>query len=616
LLKIPFEKQPRHKQRLVLPLWRSLVLCQLVMEIIFVISLSFPNTLSADIGIRYDVSVQGVTDRELRKTLEAVSDTFSLQKRPPASLNLLQRRVNRDIPLLLKVLKSQGYYGAKVTAEIEAEDKPIRVTFRIDMGHPYILKSINVGVPEEYDALRPRLPENRELGLVLGDPAKSNSILNAERTLIHWFKKNGFSFPSMVDRKVVVDHKERIVSVAFHVNPGPPARFGHTEINGIKSVDEIFLRGKIPWKEGDRFNVDILTDAQKSLLATDLFASVEVKTSETINEAGRLPVVISVVERKHRTIKAGVSYSTDEGAGTKVSWQHRNFLGGGERLDLMGTASAITYAAEGEFRKPDFIRKDQSLLFKGRIADDHPDAFTSRNLSTSVYIERLFAKEIRLGGGLAYKASLVEQLGEEERFGLLSLPALFAWDTSENLLDPVRGRRLTLQFMPFYGTFGDHLGFVKGYATYSQYVKLTEKPLVVLAGRSAFGSMAGASRNAIPADERFYAGGGNSIRGYAYQSVGPLEENKPTGGRSLMEVSLELRTKVTDTIGFVAFLDGGNASPSATPDLSEPLRWGAGAGIRYFTPVGPLRLDVAVPLNRRDTIDDRFHIYISLGQAF
>jgi translocation and assembly module TamA len=217
---------------------------------------------------------------------------------------------------------------------------------------------------------------------------------------------------------------------------------------------------------------------------------------------------------------------------------------------------------------------------------------------------------------LAYKASLVEQLGEEERFGLFSLPTRFGWDTSENLLDPVSGRRLTLQFTPFYEIFGDHLGFVKGYATYSQYVKLTEKPLLVLAGRSAFGSMVGASRNAIPADERFYAGGGRSIRGYAYQSVGPLEENKPTGGRSLMEVSLELRTKVTDTIGFVAFLDGGNASSSVTPDPTEPLRWGAGAGIRYFTPVGPLRLDVAVPLNRRDKVDDRFHVYMSLGQAF
>jgi translocation and assembly module TamA len=128
--------------------------------------------------------------------------------------------------------------------------------------------------------------------------------------------------------------------------------------------------------------------------------------------------------------------------------------------------------------------------------------------------------------------------------------------------------------------------------------------------------MVGASRDAIPADERFYAGGGGSVRGYPFQSVGPVEGDEPLGGRSLFELSTELRIKVTDRIGLVAFLDGGTAFETTSPDFSEDLRWGTGLGIRYFTPIGPFRLDVGVPLNRRPEIDDSFQIYVSLGETF
>ncbi|MCK4487379.1 MAG: BamA/TamA family outer membrane protein [Desulfobacterales bacterium] len=128
--------------------------------------------------------------------------------------------------------------------------------------------------------------------------------------------------------------------------------------------------------------------------------------------------------------------------------------------------------------------------------------------------------------------------------------------------------------------------------------------------------MTGAARDTIPADERFYAGGGGSIRGYAFQSVGPLEGTEPLGGRSLLEVSVEFRLKLSDRIGLVTFIDGGNVFTGSTPDLGEDLQWGAGLGLRYFTAIGPVRLDISVPLNRREGIDDRFQIYVSLGQAF
>jgi len=169
-----------------------------------------------------------------------------------------------------------------------------------------------------------------------------------------------------------------------------------------------------------------------------------------------------------------------------------------------------------------------------------------------------------------------------------------------------------------YQVFGDDsFPFVKASIGSSAYYAIDPDARFVLAGRGRFGTLLGADTQQVPAGKRFYAGGGGSIRGYEFQSVGPLDnENDPLGGRSLLEVSAELRIRVTETIGVVPFIDGGTAFDSALPDFGETLRWAGGLGLRYFTAIGPVRLDVAVPINKRENVDDDFQFYVSLGQAF
>jgi translocation and assembly module TamA len=268
------------------------------------------------------------------------------------------------------------------------------------------------------------------------------------------------------------------------------------------------------------------------------------------------------------------------------------------------------------FRKPDFLRSDQALLLNMRLAEDTPDAFSSRNFTSIAQIERKLTNRITLTAGPAFRLSKVEQFEQEERFELLSFPVHFQWDTSDKLLDPTRGGRMALQATPFYDFYGDNLFFYKGYARYSRYFGLLKKPSLILALRGVLGTMNGAEREEIPADTRFYAGGGGSIRGYAFQSVGPLQDDDPIGGRSLLGISGELRLKITETFGLVTFIDGGNAYETVFPDFDETLRWGGGLGFRYYTAIGPIRLDVGIPINRRENIDDRFQVYVSIGQAF
>lgn len=596
--------------------WKALRLKVVFLAVCLCFALAIPLLVFADSRLSYNVSFEGIRNKELRSLLEAVSQTVSLRDSPPVSLSLLQRRMTRDIPLLAKALRSQGFYQARVTWDIKEDAKPIQAVFQVELGQAYLLKSVDIRIPSEGDPLEEKLPEPFKIGLILGEPAKSKHILDAEKRISQWFGKHGFPFPNTAKPKVVVDHAEQTVTVEFLVDPGPWARFGPTEIRGQESVDEAYARGKIPWKEGDPFNADLLSKARRKLRATGLFAFVQVKTGEAIDQEGRLPIMIRVKERKHRTVKAGASYKTDESLGAKLSWEHRNLWHHGEHLTVEGTASGIAYAAEGSFLKPEFLRSDQSLVLNVRLAEDHPDAFTSKSLKGTGRIERMISTGMTLTAGLGLKWQKVDQLGEEERFTLVSLPMSFSWDTSNDPLDPSRGGRLKLEVIPYRDFSGADLSFIQAYTHYSRYIRFSQKPNLVFAVRGTLGAMSGAERDDIPADIRFYAGGGGSIRGYAYQSVGPLRENQPIGGRSLAGLSTELRMKISDTLGFVAFVDGGNVFETAFPDFEESFRWGGGFGLRYLTGIGPLRLDIGIPLNKREGIDDSFQVYISLGQAF
>jgi translocation and assembly module TamA len=312
-----------------------------------------------------------------------------------------------------------------------------------------------------------------------------------------------------------------------------------------------------------------------------------------------------------------VRYRTDEGPGGNIGWVHRNFFGQGEQVELELDASGIGGFLTGTFRKPAFLRRDQALIARSRAGYEDTEAFTSRFAGAGIALERQLRPGMRLTGGPAFRAAAIEEAdGEEETFGLVSLPVTFDWDRSDDLLDPTRGGRLVAQNEPFVDTFGSGVRFNRARVGYSHYLEVLDEPRIVLAGRVALGSIVGASRDDVPADLRFYAGGGGSVRGFGFQLAGELDEDDdPVGGRSLFETSFEVRAKVTETIGVVAFVDAGAAFEPSLPDFSEPLRVGAGPGLRYYSPVGPIRVDVGFPINRRDD-DDPFQIYVSIGQAF
>jgi translocation and assembly module TamA len=562
------------------------------------------------------MTIEGISDRKLVREMKSVSDMETLADRPPASLRLLYRRAERDKERFTQLLRSRSYYGSQVEFQIDKTLQPLIVLFRIKKGPLYVLKSVDFEIDSKSPVQNISFPALEEIGLALSEPAKARTILDADKALLRLMGKQGFPFPKISERRLVVDHATKGVSVRFKVDTGPKASFGQTEIAGLKSVKASLVRQRITWREGDPYDVDRLEALRKRLMATGLFASLQVAPGNALDARGRIPVTVSLTERKHRSIGAGISYKTDEGPGGKISWEHRNVFGSGEQLNLAATMSDYTINADSSLRKPRFLRDDQSFRASLRLAEDEPAAYKSRNLTTGLFLDRHLTPKMIGGVGLAFKAARVEQFGKTNNFRLLSAPLHFEWDRSNDLLDPTRGGRFAWSITPYYNIDEDFLGFVRAYASYRHYFQVLKKPLAVVAGRSALGSIIGVERDTIPADERFYAGGGGSVRGYAFQLAGPLNWKDPIGGRSLLELSVEFRMKITDSIGFAAFMDGGSSFESTVPDFSEGFQWGAGIGFRYFTRFGPLRLDVGIPLNPRNDVDDHFQVYVSLGQAF
>jgi translocation and assembly module TamA len=566
---------------------------------------------------RYQVAIEGVGDDALRSLLLQVSETQRLIDRPPPSLARLRRRAHDDRPRLLEVLRSEGYYGAQIDVALNTSVQPIKVTFQIDLGSVYRLGSVSIEVDPPEPGLT--VPSPEEIGLKIGDPAATRTILDAERGLLDRVRARGFILAELGIRRAVVDHDTDTMDLTLRVQPGPLSRFGPVTFDGLRTVEQDFVANRLDWQVGELITPARLEEARNSLRETGLFTSVQIDLADAPDAQGQLPVTVELTERKHRSIGLGMRYRTDEGPGGNVSWEHRNMFGRGEQVAVEADGSFIGAFLLASFRKPDFGRRNQSLLSDVRLAYDDTDAFESKSARARVGLERQLGDGMTVALGVSFLGQEVEDKALDEgseSFGLLSLPARFEWDRSDNRLDPSSGGRLRLENEPFVDVIGNGLLFNKSRLDYAHYVEVVQDPQIVLAGRTALGAMVGEPRGAIPANLRFYAGGGGSVRGFGYQLAGKLNDNDdPIGGRSLLELSGEVRVRITESIGAVAFVDAGTVYSASVPDFSETLRVGAGPGLRYFSPIGPLRLDVGFPLNPRGS-DDTWQLYISIGQAF
>ncbi|MDZ3835798.1 MAG: autotransporter assembly complex family protein [Rhodospirillales bacterium] len=572
-------------------------------------------------AIAYSVEIDAADDaalgRRLRGLLERSSQLIALKDRPPFTAVGLKRRIDGDIERFQEVLRSEGHYRASVQARVAREQTPPGVRLTVDPGPLFRLESFTVGYGAADGAATAPMPERKDLGVELETVARAPVVIAGEKAALRFLANRGHPLAEVADRKIIVDHATETMRVHLDVDPGPKARFGAVSVAGLEGVEEDYVRVLIPWRQGDLYDQRLVDRYRTRLLRTGLFSAVAIDRGEALAGGDALPVETRLVEGKQRSVGFGVRYSTGEGPAVKVFWEHRNLFGRNEDLGVAVEVGAIEQSAEVRFVRPDFRLPEQDLFVDAVATRTNSTAFNELSLETSAGLERPLGEDWR--GSLATSlewARLKDQEGSRTST-LAGLPAWLYYDGANDLYNPTKGVRLRLDATPYAGWFDKTVGFVVSEATGSAYVPLDQARRFVVAGRLRAGSIAGQPRDDVPANKRFYAGGGDSIRGYKFQEVGPIDDdNDPLGGRSLFETSLELRTRVWGNLGVVSFVEGGNVYEAEYPDFADPPRWAAGGGLRYFTPIGPVRLDIAFPLNRRDDIDDPYQFYIALGEAF
>jgi translocation and assembly module TamA len=344
----------------------------------------------------------------------------------------------------------------------------------------------------------------------------------------------------------------------------------------------------------------------------------------------RLPLTLELAERPRRVIRLAGAFSSDEGLTVSTSWSHRNLLGGGERLTLTGDIgqiggteiNALSYLVNTSLLLPDLWVRDLDLrLDLGAVKEDL-DAYDREAVTAGLIFERRLSPELSAGAGVAFERSRISQDGPHRDYRLVSTPLTLRHDSTDETLDPRSGLRLAAQLTPTQVLEGQESGFVLARLAGSAYLDLGPGAAdpkgperLILAGRIVIGSIIGAAAEDIPPDWRFYAGGGGSVRGYPFQSIGPRTvSGSPAGGDGLLEPSLELRQRLSPDWGAVAFVDAGSVSRDSRPG-TDSLAVGVGIGLRYFTPIGPVRADIATPLDR-DVGGSPVQLYIGIGQAF
>ena len=582
------------------------------------LALLMSSTVARAEPVAYETKITGIEDSALQSDLEASSQLVKLQEsKPPETIGALTRRARDDTDRLTAVIEAAGYYEPHIDPVVDDKATPVQVELKVTPGPRYTLAKVALttaggAAPPDIGPFDPAT-----VGLTVGGPAVSGPIVDADAKIARLYQVKGYPFAKVTDKHVVVDSATKTIEVTIVLDPGAPARFGAVKVDGLTRLRERWIRRRITWTAGEPYDQAKVDATRQALVGSGLFGMVNVMPDGPVAPDGSVPMQVRIIERAPRSVGVGASYNTTQGISANVSWEHRDLFGGAESLKVTATGGTTDNSLNTTFRRPDLWRTDQDLVASIAFENQNVDAFRSIDQKAQLGLERRFDPTLTGGASILAEHARVDEKVDTRVYTLVGLPLFVKKNASDDLLNPTSGYRAALETTPYLRAIGSNLSFLQSKLTGSWYDGLDPKGTYVLALQATLGATVGTSLAEIPKDHRFYAGGGGSVRGFGYQKGGPLDKfDNPIGGRSLAVVSAELRTKVTDTIGVVPFLDAGSDYASQFPDFKGRVALGAGIGLRYFTAVGPVRLDVATPLNPRGNVDSPIQIYVSLGQAF
>ena len=563
--------------------------------------------------------IRGVDDHSLRS---AIQDAIGAASATPTSRLDARRKAVDAGERAIAVLRSEGYYDYDVVPDIGEGDTPqafIQITPgpRSKIADPRIEW---IGPPPSIDI---QDAAEKAMALKPGDPGRAEAVIAAEGRIVATLEKDGYADAEAKPREVVVDHADLTVQPAYRIASGALVRLGDVELKGSSRTRLKWLRRLMPWKAGQIYKPKDVAEFERRLVDTGVYDSVTVSLAPPAGaKDGRRPVIVSLADRPKGTLELGASYSTTEGGGIDSRWIVYNRLGRADTLTTSVLVAQLDSRVQLELALPHWRRPEETLKLTAAGYRDDTTAYESAGLVVSADLTHRYGKISFLTYGLSLDGSNTNEKEAADvvnfklRRNLATVAGLVAFnlDKSNDPLDPTAGWRLSARAEPTYAVGDGPVAYLKSSAQVTGYIPLGRAGTVI-AGRAKLGAIFGGDIPLVPAPARFYAGGGGSVRGYAYQAVGPRYiDNTPEGGLSLFEASLEVRQHITGKWSVVAFVDEGAVGKQVTPDFSHP-DIGVGLGVRYNLGFGPIRVDIGTPLIKRNG-DSPIQLYLSIGQSF
>jgi translocation and assembly module TamA len=592
----------------------------------------------------YTVHIQSTGHGALDAALKASSQLDSLRTGAPAGPFALIGRAGADYERLRTVLEGFGYYESRLTITIDGrslDDAGLQAALEALPAGSHAAVQVDVATGPLYHLGRVTIEgevsatARAAFALESGAPAVATEVLAAGQRLLDAMQEEGHAFAKVDDPVAYQDAHSPTLDVSFKADAGPVYKLGAIHFTGLKRSDEAFLQRRVKLRPGDPYSPSSIERARADLLTLNIFAGISVHLPNQADvPAGILPLTFEVQERKPHAVNVTAAYSSDLGGSGGATWIDRNIFGNAELLTVTASilnwggsdTTGLGYDLGANLSKPDFLRSDQTLQFSLNALQQNLIAYDQTAQVAGMAVQRKLSASWSAGIGVTVEKEKVLQQGKRRFYTLVALPLTAKYDSTglvNPLGDPLHGMRVTMTAAPTESLGHPDATFVVFQATAATYFDLQRLGWTP-AGRSVFALRAlladayGAGQFSLPPDQRFYGGGSATIRGYQYQSVGPVFTGTsppiPKGGTGLTAAGAEFRQRLWTDFGAAAFVDAGNVS--VDPRLFEGRpSVGYGVGMRYYTPIGPVRLDIALPV-RRLAGGSSFEIYVGLGQSF
>ncbi len=516
-------------------------------------------------------------------------------------------------------LNSLGYFAAEVSYAVEPGETP-NVALRIEPGPLFTFAVISVDTGGQALPLDAQEATNLVRVNEVGDKAIPKSIVAEEAGLLAALKSVGYSDARILERLVIGDREAGTIDLTYRLDPGPRVQLGRVIYVSNARTRRVFLDRLIPFEEGDIYTPQALATFNRRLNATRNYSFVSVQLSDeptSVVDGGVevRDVLVQLEDRDRYTLSTGASFSTTEGPGLTAGITRRNATRRGDTLSATMTLATLERTINVDWRIPNITALDRTLALSAEAGREETDAFDREAVTVSGAFEVRSSEHLTYVLGLGSEFTREEDAFEQRDQQILSTSLGLRLDYANDPLDATEGWRVDARAEPGIVIGDREAQYLSLNGQVSAYQALDKNQRLVVANRLRSGFIFGAALSDLPVSRRFFAGGGGSARGFEYQSVGPQDAlGVPTGGRGLLEVSSELRWRREGPLGFVVFLDG--ASVSADQGIQfEDVRYSAGLGVRYDTLVGPIRFDIATPIDPDDG-EDPLQFYVSIGQSF